>query len=131
MLLCAALALWRQGAGLAPGLLAGGATALTSALTLPPRLAARQPVASGRGLGSRSHQVAATIVRLRRPWLPVAACLPYFVGLVVVSELGAETPVVPAAGLFVAGAVIGALHIGPLAFGVQCLQVRRALDREA
>ena len=70
-----------------------------------------------------------TVVRLRKPWLPVLATLPFFAGASLYLHLAGHTNAT-AGGDFFVGALFGVLHVGLLAWGIQCVQVLRALRRE-
>ena len=131
ILLCfAVLSVAREGAAVVPGLLTGGAAALTYALGLPLRLAALANDPDARLLSLHRRRFFATVVRLRKPWLPVLATAPYFAGITLYLALTGQDAGSPGASSFAAGALFGALHVGLLAWGIQCVQVLRALRVE-
>jgi hypothetical protein len=127
----AVLAIDRQGAAVVPGLLTGGAAALSYALALPLRLAALAKDPETRLIGLQAQRLFATVVRLRKPWLPVVATAPFFGGIALYLHLSNQPVATPSAADFGLGALFGVLAVGMLAWGVQCVQVLRALQREA
>jgi hypothetical protein len=125
------LLLLREGGGMLPGLIGGGVLGLLTALGVPDQAVAWLRPDFVKKMDPAMRRLHQEFRRRRSVAAVVAAVAPLFLAAVVTAqrlEVGYAHEPEQAASI---GFLLGAVQIAALAWGVQCLQVLRSLNRIA
>ena len=124
------LVIYNRGTAVVPGLLFGGAAALASALGATDSVARLRDPDYLRRLSPGDRLLHLEVMRLRRPWLMAVATVPFFAGAILYHQLAGAPDGAVATRDVLVGTLFGIMEVGLITWGVQYVQVLRALQRE-